>query len=342
MKKLKFGIVGLGRVSSKTHIPVLKSLENVEIIAGAEKNPQRAERIKNLFDIHSVYDDYEKMYNSENLDAIYVCLPTFLHKDACIKALEKGIHVLCEKPMGMSVDEAEEITALAQKKGCILLPGYKIRYSEIFAQAKKLIDEGILGDILHVQGILVTPGPYISWDPKSDWYLDEQNHGVIYDTGGHLINLLFYLLPYKITNAKSIHKEWFKGYKTPTNITCIFEMENGIIGDLNVGWRGSTDILTIALHGTAGSLTITRDEITYINPGTDPADRIMMYFNNILKTNYTLLKKITDKIRGKNFSREDLTQANTFCNAILTSTKPSMSGEDAVLTHQFLELLIEK
>jgi predicted dehydrogenase len=340
LRKLRIGIVGLGRVASKTHIPVLKSLENVELICGAETNAERAKRVQNLFAFNRVYDDYAEMFESESLDGVYICLPNFLHKDACIKALENGIHVLCEKPMGTTVEEAEEITRLAEDKGLVLMPGYKKRYANNFSKAKKMIDDGILGKIIQVQGVFLTPGPYISWDPKSDWYLDERWHGAIYDSGCHLIDVLLYLLPFTFTEVHAFLQKAFTGYNTPTNISCFFKMDGGIVGDLAIGWRGATDVLALSIYGTAGNLTVSREYIEYLNPGTDPIDRIKIHLGNAFSECAGLLKKVTDKVKGRNFYREDLIQARNFRDAILGLKKPSVSGEDAEKIHRFMELMI--
>jgi UDP-N-acetylglucosamine 3-dehydrogenase len=340
MKKLKIGIVGLGRVASKTHIPVLKSLGNVEVVAGVEKNPERAERVKRLFGLARVYDRYEDMFDSEKLDGVYVCLPNFLHKDACIKALERGLHVLCEKPMGMSVKEAEEMTALAEAKGLVLMPGYKKRYARNFKRAKELIEDGLLGKIIQVQGIFVTPGPYISWDPKSDWYLDEKWHGVIYDTACHLVDLLLYLVPYEILDLKVVSQHGFDGYNTPTNVGCTFEMEGGIVGDLTVGWRASTDILSLSIHGTAGSINVSQDYFVYVNSGTDPVDKIKMALGNAYSACSSLLRKVKDKVRGNNFYTEDLLQSKAFVKAISKIQRAPINGGDAIKVHKFLEQMI--
>ena len=340
MKKLKIGISGLGRVASKTHIPVLKKMEGVEVITGVEVNPERAERVKSMFRFSKVYACHDDMCSSDTIDAVYICLPTFLHKEACKKALEHGLHVLCEKPMGMSVAEAEEITALAESKGLVLMPGYKQRYAPNFLKAKKMIDDGLLGKILHVQGTFTNPGPYISWDPKSDWYLDEKWHGVIYDSVCHIVDLLLYLLPLEFGNVRTIANNGFIGYNTPTNITSIFEMEGGISGSITVGWRTATDIFSLAIHGTAGSLAVSRDSFVYLHPGTDPVDRILVHLQNAHAGCSSLMKKVTNKIQGKDFYQEDLMQAETFCRAINKEEKNFINGRDAIKVHNFLEMIL--
>lgn len=341
MKKLKIGIVGLGRVASKTHIPVLTALNNVEIVAGAENNPERGKRVKHLFGLGRVYGSYEEMYDSNSLDAVYICLPNFLHRDACKKALEHGLHVLCEKPLGVSVEEAEEVTRLAEDKNLVLMPGYKKRYAANFTKARELIESGLLGNIIHVQGTFLTPGPYISWDPKSDWYLDEKWHGVIYDSGCHLVDLLFYLLPYHANDIKTTIYYGFTGYKTPTNVTCIFRMDRDILGELSIGWKAATDILSLSIHGTAGSLEVSRDSFVYMNPGTDPVDRVTIHLKNAYWESLALFGKVKNKIMGRNFYEEDLRQAKAFFKAISNRKSSYVNGRDAIRVHKFLREMVK-
>jgi UDP-N-acetylglucosamine 3-dehydrogenase len=340
MKKLNIGMVGLGRIASSTHIPILKTLDYVEVAAGAETNPERAQRVKSLFGLPKVYEDYEKMYESEKLDAVYICLPSFLHKDSCKKALEHGLHVLCEKPMCMSVKEAEEVNMVAKDRHLLLMPGYKRRYTKKFLKARTIIESGLLGKIIQVQGTCLTPGPYISWDPKSDWYLDKNWHGVIYDIGCHLVDLILFLVPSKISKVKVLTQKGYTGYDTPTNVSSIFEMEGGATGNLSISWRAAIDMISISLHGTAGSLIVSNDYFAYLNPGTDPLDKIQIDFKNAYSNSTTLARQIRDKVKGSTFSPEDFEQTVQFCRSIYGLQTPPVDGNDAIRVHQFLEQMI--
>jgi predicted dehydrogenase len=341
MRKIRIGIVGLGRVASKTHIPVLRSIEDVEVVSGAEKNPERAGRVKNLYKLSSVYSDYEEMYASEELDGVYVCLPHHLHADASKKALERGIHVLCEKPMGISAEEAAEIIGMAEQRGLVLMPGYKMRYAKNFAKAKKMIEGGLLGRIIQVQGTFVTPGPYIAWDPKSEWHLDGKWHGAIYDSGCHLVDLLLYLVPGEVQNVRAFSQKGFTGYDAPTTVSCIFELEGGIVGDLAISWRGANDIHSIAVHGTAGSITVNREYFAHIHSGTDLVDRIRMHAENTYLEFGNLVSKVFEKLRNRNFYVEDLVQARMFVDAVKGIHPPPINGRDAMSIHKFLGMMTD-
>ena len=341
MRKLKFGFAGLGRIASSTHLPILKNFSEVEIIAGAERNAERGKRIQSLFGMRNIYSSYEEMYEKEKLDAVYVCLPVFLHHHACLKALERNIHVFCEKPMCISFGEAMEISSLAEKNNLVLMPGYKRRYAPTFRKAKELIGSGLIGKVIQAELSFMTPGPYISWDPKSEWYLDPRWFGVIYDTGCYLADLLFYLVPGEPLQVVAVASEGFTGYNTPTNLSCSFVLNGGIVGSMTMGWRASNDFFKISIHGTAGTVEVSRDTVHALNAGTDPMDRMKENIRDGVGELKSVLAKIRAKIADKDFYKEDIAQASYFIEAVRGRCQPPMTGREACRIHSFLEKVVK-
>ena len=119
MDKIKIGIVGLGTIAKNMHIPVLSTFENVEIKAAAEVDVKSGEEITKKWNISKLYGNYNEMYDDTDLDAVFVCLPNFLHYEAVKSALEYDLHVFCEKPMGLSADDAYELIKIAKKKNSL-------------------------------------------------------------------------------------------------------------------------------------------------------------------------------------------------------------------------------
>ena len=98
------------------HIPVLSTFEDVDIISAAEVDVKRGEEFAKKWNISKVYGDYTEMYEDSDLNAVFICLPNFLHYKAVKSALEHDLHVFCEKPMGLSADDAFELVQMARKK----------------------------------------------------------------------------------------------------------------------------------------------------------------------------------------------------------------------------------
>ena len=166
-EKLRIGVIGLGGVATRSHLPALAALPEVAIQAGAEIDSYQANRTKQRFGIPKVYATYQEMLEQEPLDAVYVCLPNALHYPAASAALRRSLHVYCEKPVGLSAQEAEDLARQAERAGLVLMPGYYLRFHEHFLRAQELLQERRLGKILQVQASALVSGPYRGWDPRA-------------------------------------------------------------------------------------------------------------------------------------------------------------------------------
>lgn len=333
---LRIGIVGLGRVATATHIPILTLLDDVEITACAETNKQRIARVKEFLSLPAVFYDYHEMYRSKLLDAVYICTPPHIHYDATISALENGLHVLCEKPMGRNLEEAIGMNSVARSNGLILMPGFKIRYNENFQETSEIIGSSLLGNVIQVEATFMTPGPYISWDPKSDWYFEEEEGGVIYDIGVHIVDLLNFLVPHKITDVYAIATQGYYEYKIPTNVSCSFKMDNGITGTIVFGWRSCVDLTKVSIYGTAGAIVAGSKSLDYYNAGTDPKDRIFNHLRNSFCEAKGGFKRVASIFKGSEVSVNDLEQAKAFIRSIKTGSIPPVSGDNAIYAHRVL------
>jgi len=253
---LRIGIIGLGGIATRSHLPALLARPDVTVQAGAEIDAYQAERTQKRFGIPKVYSAYQEMLEKEHLDAIYVCLPNALHHQAASAALAHNLHVYCEKPMGLSAQEAGDLAAQAERAGLVLLPGYYLRFHEHFVRARQLLKERRLGKILQVQASAVFSGPYRGWDPKSDWYLDPRSGGVIYDWGSHLVDLLEYITDLDIETVSAVGAASLPGIALIDNIAVAFHARKGIVGTINLAWGTRGNILMLQIHGTAGSLLV--------------------------------------------------------------------------------------
>ena len=115
MEKVRIGIVGCGSIACHRHLPEYAMQKNVEIVAVCDIEPKRAEEMANKYQAKA-YTDFNDMFLNPNIDAVSVCTPNSFHAPISIAALEAGKHVLCEKPMATSREEAEAMIQAAKKK----------------------------------------------------------------------------------------------------------------------------------------------------------------------------------------------------------------------------------
>lgn len=253
MEKVSVGIIGLGAIGKKAHLPVLSGLRDVRMKAICDSNSDRLARRAKERNIPETYEDYQEMFEDADLDAVFVCVPTFLHYKVVLAALKAGVNVFCEKPMGRSSREARELVDLARKKSLVLAVGYNKRLNENYVQARKTLEELKLGNILQAHAISVTPGPYVDWIASSDWFFDEKTGGILYDIFPHLLDLLMFILSDDIIGMDAKASASRSELGMVDNISTVYRTENGVIGTISVGWGAGASNESIQVHGTGGS-----------------------------------------------------------------------------------------
>jgi len=189
-KELKAGIVGAGYFS-RDHAKAFQAL-GIPIVAVADVNPQAAERLASEFNIPQTLTDFRQLTKLDELDIVSVTLPVFLHAPVAIAALNRGKHVLCEKPMAMNAREARQMAEAAKKARRFVAYGSgRSRYGAAPETAKALIAEGKLGQLYRADGrhIRRRNRPGIEYQPDTAWWLDSRKSG-----GGIAIDMAVYHL----------------------------------------------------------------------------------------------------------------------------------------------------
>lgn len=169
-KKLRYGVVGSGNRSRGNHLPILRDyVPEVEIAAICDITPESLAQGLTLCPGAKGYSDYREMLAQEtNLDAVLVVVPSYVHAEITIAALNAGKHVLVEKPMALSLADADRMTEAASRNKRVLQVGQQMRYSQAYAKMRELIQQGEIGDLSYVFGSLFRG----DWNPASWKYTD--------------------------------------------------------------------------------------------------------------------------------------------------------------------------
>lgn len=194
-KKLKIGIVGCGGIFKWAHIYAYIDSEEVEVVSLCDIIIERAQEGADKLGVshEHCYKDYKEMLEKEELDAIDICTPNYLHSIVAVEALNKGVHVFCEKPDAVSVAEAERMKEAAERNNKILMIMRNNRYFKYSRFLKKYIEDGKMGDIYTARcawrrrrGI---PG-------KGGWFTTkaQSGGGPLIDLGVHMIDLSIWLM----------------------------------------------------------------------------------------------------------------------------------------------------
>ncbi len=208
MKKLRVAVVGCGKISCR-HLDAASSLDRAELVAVCDTKADRAKTASKKYGV-SFYTDYKEMIKTEQLDAVHICTPHFLHGDMSRYALEHGIHVICEKPMSISVQDAESTVELAEQRGLRYGVIFQSRYHPSVRLVKQRINDGRLGRVLCGRVTLTwarSDEYYSSSDWKGTW--DMEGGGVVIDQAIHSLDLANWLIDDTSVNVvSSLHNRY--------------------------------------------------------------------------------------------------------------------------------------
>jgi predicted dehydrogenase len=159
---LRIGFIGCGGIAAH-HATQLQQIRTAKTVAGADLNTKGAKAFAKKFGLEETYSDYNEMLAKADIDAVWVCLPTFLHKEATLAAARAGKHVFCEKPMAMHVRDARQMIAACEKAGVLLTVGFVRQYDQDWGTMRKTIAKGTIGRPVVWQSVSGGAGPAAPW-----------------------------------------------------------------------------------------------------------------------------------------------------------------------------------
>jgi predicted dehydrogenase len=183
MKKIRWGVLSTANIGVKKVLPAMQRGQLSSIAAIASRDLAKARAVATQLDIPTAYGSYEELLADPNIDAIYNPLPNQLHVPWTIKAAEAGKHVLSEKPIGMSADEARTLLAVRERTGVLIGEAFMIRCHPHWLRVRALMDEGRIGTLRSVAAYF----SYFNTDPANIRNQPETGGGALYDIGCYCI-----------------------------------------------------------------------------------------------------------------------------------------------------------
>jgi len=251
MARVRIGVIGCGAISTLHHIPNLKKTPETEVVAVADKDKRRAEEVANRFKIPQQYTDHRQMIDKADIDALFVCTPTKYHATATLYALEHDLNVFCEKPMCLTLEEADKIVKHVEDSNLKLMVGYNLRFTNLFQKVKGMVSKGELGELIQVECSFCVPGPK-KWPAVTDFYQQRNlGGGALFDSGSHGIDLLRWVVD-EITEVSA--KISTRNPKTDVDdaASLLLRFSNGAIGVLNASWTSPWPVVKVELYGSKG------------------------------------------------------------------------------------------
>ena len=291
-QKVRIGIIGLGGISV-VHVPYMRQNERAELTAICDIDEPWLRYEKERLGVKYAYADYRDLINNPEIDAVIICLPTYLHAEATIASLNAGKHVLCQKPMACSAAEARAMCAASEKAGKKLMISHNQRLEENVQYIKRLKDEGFFGEIYLMRIGWRRPmgcmPPSITKRPNGQEYnrnfFNEKDNGggVLRDLGTHLLDLSLFIagFPKPVDVASSLFRKFYPDDYDPKKYIYDAEdmgvahinFDNGLTMQLEVsfGSQVERDLVFTEVYGTKAGASRRQGKlqlITYEHGGT--------------------------------------------------------------------------
>jgi len=215
MKKLKTAVFGTGFMG-RVHIEGIRRLGNVEVAAVAASSDSKARQFGDQMGIARSTGDYRTLLDDAAIDAVHVCTPNALHFQMAKTALEAGKHVLCEKPLAISVDEGQQLVDLAKKTGLANCTFHNLRFYPMVQQIRSMRESGQLGEIYAVQGTYSQDWLY--YDTDWNWRVDPVAGGksrTMADIGSHWCDMIEHVTGLRISSLCADLQTFHKTRKRP-------------------------------------------------------------------------------------------------------------------------------
>lgn len=316
---VKYGVIGCGAIAQRRHIPECIANPDSKLVALADPMKERVEELAEKYGVKG-YTDYKEMLKDPNIDAIVVAGPNSLHAQQSIDALNAGKHVLCEKPMATTREDATAMLDAAKKNKKFLMIGLNQRLMPAHAKAKKILESGALGNVLSFRTAFQHPGPE-GWsvDAGKSWFFKKGQAfmGVTGDLGVHKADLLRWLLGQEFSEVTGVLSTLDKRdpegnlIELDDNAYLVLKTTGGILGSMILSWTN---------YGAEENYTVLLCQNGVMSLGTDPTYGVIVDYRNGERELYKVGEMSTNTKQVASGIIDALTRS------ITTNTPPAIDG----------------
>ena len=309
--KIKFGLVGAGAIA-KAYVQAFRNSEYGALVAIADVRPEAAQALAQEADCPS-YDSYQAMVAATTLDAVIICTPPSTHLDIALALMEKGINVLCEKPLSIDSASARKMLQGSQEAGVLLTMASKFRYVEDVVKAKSLVASGAIGEIVLFENAFTS-----RVDMSSRWNSDPKisGGGVLIDNGTHSLDITRYFLG-ALAEVQVVEGKRIQELPVEDTVRIFVKSHGGVMGNIDLSWSINKELdYFLRIYGSDGTISVGWQESKYRQ---SPQDDWIVF-----GTGYNKIQAFQSQI--DNFSR-----------AILGQEQLLITAEDALASVEAIE-----
>lgn len=293
MRTVNVGVIGVGAMGYN-HARVYYRLENANLIAVSDVSERTLNKVCKKYDAKG-YSEYEDLLKDPEIEVVSVCVPTTHHYSVVMEAIKYGKHVLVEKPIAFTLEEAEDMIKAAKEKGVILGTGHVERFNPAVQKAKELIENDVIGDVVSASAKRVGPFP-----PRI------KDVGVTIDLAIHDLDVMYYLFDEDVIQVYGTMGSILDKCEFEDHAEIMVNFKYGITGILEVNWLTPYKRRQIEITGTDGIISV-----DYIEQSIDVYGKFAQDI----------------EIKHEEPLKEELT---SFLNSVINEEDPVITGEDGL------------
>jgi predicted dehydrogenase len=322
---IRTALVGLGKMGL-SHLAILRTHPNIDLVAVCDTFGTLLNGLSTYTGLKT-YRSFEEMLERESLDSLVIATPSRFHGSMIKQALDENLHIFCEKPFCLDIEEGQQLMALAEKKALVNQVGYHYRFIGTFIEAKRLLESNLIGKIHHIRaeacGPVVLRREGLTWRSKK-----AEGGGCLYDYACHAIDLIHFLHCPPISVEATILNKVFSS-DVDDEVYTTFHFPDGATGQLAANWSDESFrkmSMQITIWGTNGRMRIDRQEIQlYLRDEQSPPAGYRRGWNTLNTTELT--EPVWFYLRGEEYS----SQIDHFARCIQDRDRPSVSSFETAL-----------
>lgn len=337
MKKIKWGVIGCGGIADRRTIPGMMLAENAELIAVMDTNAELAQAVKDKYGAKYAFTTEGELLSIPEIDAVYIASPVVCHKKQAFLTADAKKHILIEKPVGLTSDEAEEIKNYCNKAGVKLGVGFMMRFHAYHQAIKSLLDEDKLGNIVAMKAQFSCWYPEIpgAWRQK----FATSGGGAMVDLGVHCIDVLQYMTGLKPEVVSGFASNLTFNYEVEDSCSAVVKMNNGstMYIEANFNVPDSASKSRMEIFGTKGSI-MTESTLSQVEGGSVEvliSDDKLGY--DAQQDRVDIEKLELDVTFGNMYTKE----IEAFGNSIINDTEVPVTADEAILNQRVVEAVYE-
>jgi predicted dehydrogenase len=310
-RTIGLGVIGCGSIAQESHFPAIERIPSARLVAVADTDESKARLVSQKFKAERWYSDYRQLLQNGEVDAVDICTPTKYHAEIAVAAAQAGKHVLCEKPVALSLAEADRIINACSKNGVKLMVAHSRRFIPRYFIVRKMIMDGKIG----------TPvwATQLSRRTKAEagsWYFDpKMTYGPIAEVGIHEADLLRWILRDEVAQVRGIARHTSEDSRVYDQIFAALKFRKGMVASFEVGYmlpRAYTQYTSLEVLGSSGLIFASDNHMNVVTHGAESGVTYPLAYSDLLSVNSAYENEIA-----------------AFIDSIIRDVDPPVTGTDA-------------